>query len=127
MKTFRHRYIVVQALRLPSSDDNKSILVEAVLRKIGERPNLKEPIGFRFRVVEYDETSLRWIVRITPHTAVQKMKKIISGINQFHTQPLEMSVLGTSGTIKALKRKYMRYLARNVPKSVSDLAPPSTA
>jgi RNase P/RNase MRP subunit POP5 len=111
MKNFRHRYIAVQALGLPPSDDSKSLLVEAVLRKIGEQPKPKEPIGFRFKVIEYDEASQKWIIKITPHTAVEKMKKLISTVNQFHTQPLEMRVLGTSGTIKALKRKYMRNLS----------------
>jgi RNase P/RNase MRP subunit POP5 len=95
-------------------EDSKSLLVEAVLTKIGERPKPKEPIGFKFKVIEYDDTSSKWIVRITPHTAVEKMKKLISSINQFHAQPLEMHVLGTSGTIKAIRRKYMRDLAGNM-------------
>jgi RNase P/RNase MRP subunit POP5 len=126
MKTFRHRYIVVQALRLPPCDDRESLLVEAVLTKIGEQPKPKEPIGFRFRVIEYDEASIKWIVRITPHTAVEKMKKLISTINQFRAQPLEMHVIGTSGTIKALKRRYMRDLSENMTKTMRGNALPTT-
>jgi RNase P/RNase MRP subunit POP5 len=111
MKTFRHRYILIQAIRSPNGEDGKSLLAEALLNKIGEWSKPREPIGFKFRVIEYDDASSKWIVRITPHTAVEKMKKLISSINRYHAQPLEMQTLGTSGTIKALRRKYMRDLA----------------
>lgn len=118
MKTFRHRYVVILAIRFPTGEDGKSLLVEALLSKIRERSKPKEPIGFRFRVIEYDNASSKGIVRITPHTAVEKIRKLISSINQFHGQPLEMHILGTSGTIKALRRKYMENQARKMPEAM---------
>jgi RNase P/RNase MRP subunit POP5 len=63
------------------------------------------PIGFRFRVIEFDSTNGIGIVRITPHTASEKAKKLFSSINQFHGQSLEIRILGTSGTLKALRRR----------------------
>jgi RNase P/RNase MRP subunit POP5 len=66
-----------------------------------------EPIGFRFRVIDYDDKTSQGIVKVTPHTAVEKIRKLVSSINQLHGQPVKMSILRTSGTIKALRRKYM--------------------
>jgi RNase P/RNase MRP subunit POP5 len=107
MKTYRHRYAVIQTTRLPTGEDNKSSLANAILGKIRERSIPLEPIGFRFRVIDYDDEISRGIIKITPHTAVEKMRKLVSSINQFHGQPVKMNILGMSGTIKALRRKYM--------------------
>jgi RNase P/RNase MRP subunit POP5 len=118
MKTSRHRYIAIQAIKFPRVEDSKSSLVEAILSKLRERSKPEEPIGFRFRVIEYDDASSKGIVRITPHTAIEKTKKLISSINQIHGQPLEMHILGTSGTIKALRRKYMIKQSQSIPKVI---------
>jgi hypothetical protein len=75
MKTSRHRYIAIQPIKLPTAEDGKSLLVEVILCKLRERPRLEEPIGFRFRVIEYDDASSKGIIRITPHTAVEKIRK----------------------------------------------------
>ena len=98
---------MIQTTRLPTGEDGKSSLVDAILGKIRERSTPEEPIGFRFRVIDYDAKTSRGIVKVTPHTAVRKIGKLVSSVNQFHGQPVKMSILGTSGTIKALRRKYM--------------------
>jgi RNase P/RNase MRP subunit POP5 len=118
MKTSRHRYIAIQPIKLPTAEDGKSLLVEVILCKLRERPRLEEPIGFRFRVIEYDDASSKGIIRITPHTAVEKIRKLILSVNHYHGEPLEIHILGVSGTLRALRRKYMRKQAENIPKVI---------
>jgi RNase P/RNase MRP subunit POP5 len=109
MKNSRHRYIAFRTSRFPSVGDNESLLVEAILSKLRERPRADGPIGFRFRVIEYNATTCKGIVRVVPHTAVERMKKLISSFNQNHGDPLDMNILGVSGTLRATRRKYMNH------------------
>jgi RNase P/RNase MRP subunit POP5 len=118
MKTSRHRYIAIQPVKLQTAEDSKSLLVEVILGKLRERSRPEEPIGFRFRVIEYDDASSKGIIRITPHTAVQKIRKLILSVNQFHGEPLEIHILGVSGTLRALRRKYMGQQPENIPKVI---------
>ncbi len=109
MKNSRRRYIAFRTSRFPSVRDCESLLVETILSKLRERPRADGPIGFRFRVIEYDAARCKGIVRVVPHTAVEGMKKLISDMNQTHGDPLDMYVLGVSGTLKAIRRKYMNH------------------
>jgi RNase P/RNase MRP subunit POP5 len=49
---------------------------------------------------------------------VEKIRKLILSVNHYHGEPLEIHILGVSGTLRALRRKYMRKQAENIPKVI---------
>jgi RNase P/RNase MRP subunit POP5 len=114
MKNSRHRYIAFRTSRFPSVDNSEPFLVEAILNKLRERPRADGPIGFRFRVIEYNIATCKGIIRVVPHTAVERLKKLMSNLNQDHGDPLDMHILGVSGTLRAIRRKYMNYREQGI-------------
>jgi RNase P/RNase MRP subunit POP5 len=104
MKNTRHRYIAFEISKTPEVCPARSSVIEAIISRL--RVTKNQPSGFRFRLVDYDSTGLKGIVKTIPHTAVEWMKNLISSINEIYSKRATISILGTSGTLKALRSKY---------------------
>lgn len=109
MKQTRHRYIAFEVKKTSPVDDTKSSLIRAILDRLRERSVTEGHFAARFQVIEYDATRSKGIIRIVPHSAVDEMKNVIMSVNEISGRRVETHILGTSGTLKATRRKYMKY------------------
>jgi RNase P/RNase MRP subunit POP5 len=72
------------------------------LRLIKDRPP-----RFRFRLIDYDAYTHKGIVKAMPHTATGFMKDLMLSVNELCGKKATIRILGTSGTLRALKGKYL--------------------
>jgi RNase P/RNase MRP subunit POP5 len=112
MRQTRHRYIAFEVRKVCPVDDTKASLIRAILGKLRERSPAEGYFGAKFNVIEYDAARSKGIIKIVPHIAVEKMKSLILSVDDISGCHVETRVLGTSGTLKATRRKYMKYQER---------------
>jgi RNase P/RNase MRP subunit POP5 len=104
MKEFRHRYIAFTISDPDRTRPSKSSLIEAIVGRL--RSARERPSGFRFRLIEYDSALCKGIVKTIPHTATGFMKSLLVSVNEICGARTAIHILGTSGTLKALRSKY---------------------
>nr|MDO8135226.1 Rpp14/Pop5 family protein [Candidatus Njordarchaeum guaymaensis] len=112
MKRTRRRYIAFEVSKTSPVDDSKSSLIKAILNRLRERSTAEEHLRAKFHVIEYDAARSKGIIRIVPHSAVEEMKKLILSVDEISGYHVETHILGTSGTLRATRRKYMKYQKR---------------
>ncbi|WXG42884.1 MAG: Rpp14/Pop5 family protein [Promethearchaeati archaeon SRVP18_Atabeyarchaeia-1] len=105
MKTVRSRYIAFEMQKQSGVYPTRSSFIEAIIGRL--RLAKDQPVGLRFRIVEYDYPRFKGIVKTTPHTAVEWMKALLGSVNEICGWQVTIRVLGTSGTLKALREKYL--------------------
>lgn len=70
------------------------------------------PLGVEYiRVIEYDEKTGLGIIRCNNRT-VDIIRPSFEKITEASTNLLNAEVLGVSGTIKALRRKFLKFLRK---------------
>jgi len=109
MKQIRHRYIAFEVSKTSRINDSKSSLIKAIFNMLRERSSTGGFLRVKFQVIEYDPAKARGIIRIVPHAAVEEMKKLILAIDEVSGHHVETRILGTGGTLRATRRKYMKY------------------
>jgi RNase P/RNase MRP subunit POP5 len=105
MKTVKHRYIAFGINQQPEACITSSSLIQAVVGKL--RLARDQPEGSRFRILQYDAMQMKGIVRSTPQTAVEWIKNLMRSVSEINGNPVDIQILGTSGTLKALRNKYL--------------------
>nr|MDO8100914.1 Rpp14/Pop5 family protein [Candidatus Njordarchaeota archaeon] len=109
MKQTRRRYIAFEVSKTSRVDDSKSSLVKAIFNGLRERSTTEGYLRGKLQVIEYDPARAKGIIRIVPHTAVEEMKKLILAVDEVSGHHVETRILGTSGTLRATRRRYMKY------------------
>jgi RNase P/RNase MRP subunit POP5 len=112
LKQIRRRYIAFEVSKTSPVDDSQSSLIKAILNRLRERSTTEGYLRARFHVIEYDTLRSKGIIRIVPHSAVEEMKKLILSVDEIAGHRVQTRILGTSGTLKATRRKYMKYQER---------------
>lgn len=115
----RHRYVAFEVGSVSTDRDGKSAIARAILNKIKERSNMAQQGRFEFRVIDYDSSKSRGIIKVIPHSAIEEIKKLVLSINEINNHPTELRILGVSGTIKSLRGKYMSDRVRFRPKVIN--------
>ena len=108
-KQTRHRYIAFEISSDSPVDETKSALARAISNKLRERSISKGHLGVRFQVIEYGMARSRGILKKVPHSAIHEMKALISSLDEITGHHIETHILGTSGTLRVARRKYMKY------------------
>ena len=108
MKNIRHRYIAFEVHASQGSYLDESSLIKVMVNKL--RSNGSQPPGIRFRLIQYDSSIARGAVKISPHTATEWMKEFILSIDEISDRRVATSILGSSGTLRTIREKYLKTL-----------------
>jgi len=104
VKSARRRYIAfkLSGAQIFSKMDLSTELTQKMLRvsnesKIGEGS---------IRVIRYDQLAGLGIIRCS-HKSVDRVKLALKNLRMISGKPVKIDVIGVSGTIRVLKRKYV--------------------
>jgi len=99
----RRRYLLLKIESLQEIDekDFRNAVWDAVLRLFGEYGASKTGIA----LIDYDVAKKYAIIRCA-HTEVDMVRASLASITEINAKPVATYVLGVSGTLKSLRRKF---------------------
>jgi ribonuclease P/MRP protein subunit POP5 len=101
VRKIRKRWI---AFRIRSDRDVSVKEFSAILGKIIEHEGIK-----KFSVIEYD-CSKKVGILLCGHRSLDKMRLALSKVEKVTKREITVKVIGVSGTIRKLKRKFLAHL-----------------
>ncbi len=104
VKTVRRRYLAFKVLG--SHNFSKRDLSNESTRKMLKTFNKSEIEERVIWVIRYDQLAGLGIIRCG-HKSVDKVKLVLKKVRTISGKPVTIDVIGVSGTIRALKKKYM--------------------
>ena len=104
VKSIKRRYIAFKLTAKSSFSKNE--ILEALIEAL-PKTNDQHPLDMEYiRVMEYDKETGLGIIRCH-HKSVDILRPSFKKITQISTDSVNAEVLGVSGTIKALRRKFL--------------------
>jgi len=104
VKPARRRYLAfkVSGTHIFSKTDISTEFTQKMLRLCNESEIGDDSI----RVIRYDQLDGLGIIRCS-HKSVDRVKLALNNLRMLYGKPVKIDVIGVSGTIRVLKRKYM--------------------
>lgn len=103
MKTVRRRYLAVKVDSVQEIEERelKNTVWNAIERLFGEYGASKTG----FVLISYDASNNYAVLRCA-NTALEPFRASLTSITEINSKPAAIHVLGVSGTLNSLKRKY---------------------
>lgn len=104
VKLIRKRYLAIKVFG--EGDFSRRSLDIAVWKHMLRLYGKSEAVKSGFRIISYDQTKGMIIVKCS-HRAVDMIKLSLASLVEIEGKPINLQVIGVSGTIRALRRKFL--------------------
>jgi len=106
VKSIRKRYLAFKVSGFRNF--SKRALSNEIFQRMSDTYDKSEIGERRIKVMRYDRLAGLGIIRCG-HRSANEVKSILKGLHTISGRPVAIDVIGISGTIRALKRKYLSF------------------